>query len=41
MLDLMYDVPDNDDILAVKITRPVVLEQSKPLIRRRQSQAAA
>src|SRR3954466_9834466 len=41
MLDIMYEVPGADDIIAVKITRPVVLDQAKPLIRRRQDQAAA
>jgi ATP-dependent Clp protease ATP-binding subunit ClpX len=41
MLDVMYDVPNNDDILAVRITRPVVLGETKPLIRRKQDQAAA
>jgi ATP-dependent Clp protease ATP-binding subunit ClpX len=41
MLDVMYEIPGNDDILSVKITRPVVLEESKPLIRRKQDQAAA
>jgi ATP-dependent Clp protease ATP-binding subunit ClpX len=41
MLDVMYDVPSSDDILHVHITQPVVLGQSKPLIRRRQGRAAA
>lgn len=41
MLDVMYEVPGSDDIIAVKITRPVVLDQAKPIIRRRQNQAAA
>jgi len=41
MLDVMYEIPGHDDILSVKITRPVVLEESKPLIRRKQDQAAA
>ena len=41
MLDVMYDVPSSDDILSVKITRSVVLVESKPLIRRKQDQAAA
>ena len=41
MLDVMYEVPGADDIIAVKITRPVVLDQAKPIIRRRQDQAAA
>jgi ATP-dependent Clp protease ATP-binding subunit ClpX len=41
MLDVMYEVPGADDIIAVKITRPVVIDQAKPIIRRRQDQAAA
>lgn len=41
MLDVMYEVPGSDDIVAVKITRPVVLDQAKPIIRRRENQAAA
>lgn len=41
MLDVMYEIPGTDDIIAVKITRPVVLDQAKPIIRRRQNQAAA
>ncbi len=41
MLDVMYEVPSSDDILSVKITRSVVLGESKPIIRRKQDQAAA
>ena len=41
MLDVMYDVPESDDILHIKITRPVVLGESKPIVRRKQNQAAA
>lgn len=41
MLDIMYDVPSSDDILHIDITRPVVLGQSKPLIRRKHDRAAA
>ncbi len=41
MLEVMFDVPSNDDILSVKITRNAVLGESKPLIRRKQDQAAA
>jgi ATP-dependent Clp protease ATP-binding subunit ClpX len=41
MLDVMYDVPSSDDILTVKITKNVVLGESKPIIRRKQDQAAA
>jgi ATP-dependent Clp protease ATP-binding subunit ClpX len=41
MLDVMYDVPSAEDVLSVKITRPVVLGESKPILRRKQDQAAA
>jgi ATP-dependent Clp protease ATP-binding subunit ClpX len=41
MLDVMYEVPDNGDILTIKITKPVVLGESQPIIRRKQDQAAA
>lgn len=41
MLDVMYDVPDSGDILHINITRAVVLGESKPIIRRKQDQAAA
>jgi ATP-dependent Clp protease ATP-binding subunit ClpX len=41
MLDVMYEVPDNGDILTIKITKPVVLGESQPILRRKQDQAAA
>jgi ATP-dependent Clp protease ATP-binding subunit ClpX len=41
MLDVMFDVPSSDDILHIKITRAVVLGESKPMIRRKPGQAAA
>jgi len=41
MLDIMYDVPSSEDILHVHITHPVVIGQTKPLIRRKQGRAAA
>jgi ATP-dependent Clp protease ATP-binding subunit ClpX len=41
MLDVMYEVPGSEDIIHVNVTQPVVLGQSKPLIRRRQGRAAA
>jgi ATP-dependent Clp protease ATP-binding subunit ClpX len=41
MLDVMYDVPDSGDILHVKITKPVVLGESQPIVRRKQDQEAA
>ena len=41
MLDVMYDVPSNDDILLINITQPVVTGEAKPLIRRKPGRAAA
>jgi ATP-dependent Clp protease ATP-binding subunit ClpX len=41
MLDIMYEVPNSDDILHVNITRAVVIGQCKPLIRRKHGRAAA
>jgi len=41
MLDVMYDVPTNEDILHVNITKPVVTGHSKPIIRRKHGRAAA
>jgi ATP-dependent Clp protease ATP-binding subunit ClpX len=41
MLDIMYDVPGNEDILQIQISRPVVMGQSKPVIRRKPGRAAA
>jgi ATP-dependent Clp protease ATP-binding subunit ClpX len=41
MLDVMYDVPSSEDILHIHITQPVVLGQSKPLVRRKSGRAAA
>jgi ATP-dependent Clp protease ATP-binding subunit ClpX len=41
MLDVMFDAPSSEDILHVKITRPVVLGETKPLIRRKPDKAAA
>jgi len=41
MLDVMFDVPSNDDILHVKITKPVVAGDAKPIIRRKADQKAA
>jgi ATP-dependent Clp protease ATP-binding subunit ClpX len=41
MLDVMYDVPNQNDVVSVKITRPVVLEEAKPLIRRKHEEQAA
>jgi ATP-dependent Clp protease ATP-binding subunit ClpX len=41
MLDVMYDVPTNEEILSVTITRAAVLGEDKPLLRRKTDQAAA
>jgi len=41
MLDVMFDSPSSDDIAGIKITRPVVLGETKPLLRRKTDQAAA
>jgi ATP-dependent Clp protease ATP-binding subunit ClpX len=41
MLDVMFEVPSSDDILHVKITRPVVIGDAKPIIRRKADQKAA
>jgi len=41
MLDVMYDIPTNDDIVGVTVTRPAVLGEAKPLLRRKSDQAAA
>ena len=41
MLDVMFDVPSNGDILAVKITRNVVAGECKPVMRRKSDKAAA
>ena len=41
MLDVMYEIPGADDVASVKITRAVVRDESKPLNRRKEKQAAA
>ena len=41
MLDVMYDVPEGDDIVHVKITQPVVRGESQPIVRRKQDAEAA
>jgi ATP-dependent Clp protease ATP-binding subunit ClpX len=41
MLNVMFDSPSSDDIAGVKITRPVVLGETQPLLRRKTDQAAA
>ena len=41
MLDTMYEIPDSNDIVSVKITDKVVLGQATPVFQRRQKKAAA
>jgi ATP-dependent Clp protease ATP-binding subunit ClpX len=41
MLDVMFDVPSRDDILHIKITKPVVQGEVKPIVRRKADQKAA
>ena len=41
MLEVMYEVPGNEDILHVKLTQSVVRGEAKPLIRRKADQKAA
>jgi ATP-dependent Clp protease ATP-binding subunit ClpX len=41
MLDLMYDIPGNPDIISVKINRAVVLGNDKPIVRLKESGQAA
>jgi ATP-dependent Clp protease ATP-binding subunit ClpX len=41
MLDVMYEVPDSNDVAGIKITRAVILEEGKPIIRRKQDEAKA
>jgi ATP-dependent protease Clp ATPase subunit len=37
----MYEIPSSDDVASVKITRSVVRGDGKPIIRRKEKQAAA
>ena len=41
MLELMYEIPSSEDVASVKITRSVVRDDGKPIIRRKEKQAAA
>jgi ATP-dependent Clp protease ATP-binding subunit ClpX len=41
MLDVMYDVPSSDDVLAVTINRAVVLGEIEPILCRKEIKAAA
>ena len=41
MLDVMYDVPADDDIVGVTVTRSAVIGETKPLLRRKADQQAA
>jgi len=37
----MYDIPGRSDVLDIKVTRPAVLGEEKPIVRRKQDRAAA
>jgi len=41
MLDVMYDIPGDEEVEHVHITQPVVSGQCKPLLRRKHGRAAA
>jgi ATP-dependent Clp protease ATP-binding subunit ClpX len=41
MLDVMYEVPENGNIISIKVTRPAVLGEGKPIVRRKQDAKAA
>ena len=41
MLDVMYEIPTTEDVLSVTVTRPSVVGESKPILRRKTDQAAA
>lgn len=41
MLEVMYDVPADDSIVSITITRSVVLGETKPVLRRKQDAEAA
>ncbi len=41
MLDVMYDIPSQDDIVGVTVTRAVVTGEAKPVLTRKTDQAAA
>ena len=41
MLQVMYDIPSQQDVMEVKITRATVLGETTPLVRRKQDHAAA
>ena len=41
LLDVMYDIPAATDVECVKITKPVVLGEQKPIIQRKAEKAAA
>jgi ATP-dependent Clp protease ATP-binding subunit ClpX len=41
MLEIMYEAPASEEITGVTVTRPAVLGEAKPLLRRKTGQAAA
>jgi ATP-dependent Clp protease ATP-binding subunit ClpX len=41
ILDVMCDAPSSDDVVHVEITKPVVLGECPPLVRRKAAEEAA
>jgi ATP-dependent Clp protease ATP-binding subunit ClpX len=41
MLDVMYDIPTDEDIVSVTVNRAAVAGEAKPILRRKSDQAAA
>ena len=41
MLEVMYEIPGSDDIVAVQVTKEVVTNHAKPILRRKDAAAAA
>ncbi|MSR42613.1 MAG: ATP-dependent Clp protease ATP-binding subunit ClpX [Pedosphaera sp.] len=41
MLEVMYEIPSSDDIIAVQVTKEVVTDHAKPILRRKEDAAAA
>ena len=41
MLEVMYEIPGSDDIIAVQVTKEVVTNHAKPILRRKDAAAAA
>ncbi len=41
MLEVMYEIPSSEDIVAVQVTKEVVTNHAKPILRRKEDAAAA